>query len=29
VARYLEQERAAVEAEMAVLEAEYSPFKAG
>jgi predicted N-acyltransferase len=29
VARYLEQERAAVASEMALLEAEYSPFKAG
>jgi predicted N-acyltransferase len=29
VARYLEQEREAVAAEMAMLEAEYSPFKAG
>ncbi|HTK34323.1 MAG TPA: GNAT family N-acetyltransferase [Caulobacteraceae bacterium] len=29
VARYLDQEREAVEAEMAMLEAEYSPFKAG
>jgi predicted N-acyltransferase len=28
VARYLEQEREAVEADMAILEAEYSPFKA-
>ena len=27
IARYLEEERAAVEREMAVLEAEYSPFK--
>jgi predicted N-acyltransferase len=27
VARYLEEERAAVAAEMAVLEAEYSPFR--
>jgi predicted N-acyltransferase len=29
VADYLDQERRAVEAEMAILEAEYSPFKAG
>ena len=29
VARYLDEERAAVESEMALLEAEYSPFKAG
>jgi uncharacterized protein len=29
VARYLEQERAQVENEMAVLEAEYSPFREG
>jgi hypothetical protein len=29
VARYLEQERPAVEAEMAMLAAEFSPFKAG
>ena len=29
VARYLEQERAEVEGEMAYLEAEFSPFKNG
>lgn len=29
IARYLDEERAAVEREMAVLEAEYSPFKQG
>jgi predicted N-acyltransferase len=29
VARYLDQERPAVEAEMAMLAAEFSPFKAG
>jgi predicted N-acyltransferase len=29
VAHYLDQEREAVEAEMAMLEAEYSPFRAG
>jgi predicted N-acyltransferase len=29
VARYLEEERQAVAAEMAVLEAEYSPFREG